>query len=108
MSVHPVVTYDVQADDFHLQLALSESAATEVTNWEIWAEAAERLAGHSLDGDEPSGDPYSIDSAYDAWKAGSTPRAYVESFQPTDEETDRLAAEHQARQDAEQAAWEES
>lgn len=68
-------------EDTHLIGWLAESAASDATAWERWVAEAERLAGHSLDGDEPSGDKYSMDSAYSAWKSGAAPADYVSSFQ---------------------------
>ena len=66
--------------DTHTALLQAEVAACQPTSWDRWANQAEQIAGHSLDGDEPSGDRYSMDSAYDAWRAGITPAGYVRSF----------------------------
>jgi hypothetical protein len=68
-------------EDSHLDGWRAEAAAVEPTAWEKWVAAAEIAAGHSLDGDEPSGDRYSIDSAYAAWEAGAAPAEYVSSIQ---------------------------
>jgi len=62
----------------HLEFAEYESAQLEETSWERWMANAERIAGHDLDGDEPSGDAYSIDGAYDAFRAGETATDYVQ------------------------------
>lgn len=45
-----------------------------------WVAEAERLAGHSLDGNEPSRAKFSMDAAYAAWKSGAAPEEYVASF----------------------------
>jgi hypothetical protein len=44
--------------------------------WLAWVKQAEALVGHSLDGDEDT-DGYSLDSAYAAWEAGVSPKAYA-------------------------------
>lgn len=65
----------------HFYIGALESAALIPDAWEIWFDQAEKLAGHSLDGDEFSGaDTYSVDGAYDAWEAGLTPAEYVASI----------------------------
>jgi len=66
--------------DTHKELADAEAAALAPTAWERWADKAEAIFGHSLDGDEPSGDNYSMDSAYEAYKANITPEAYVSTI----------------------------
>jgi hypothetical protein len=62
----------------HLEFAALESRALDIGPWDRWIEEAEALAGHSLDGDEPSGDGYSLDSAHYAYEAGYSPAEYVE------------------------------
>ena len=61
----------------HLEFAAYESTQLAETSWERWMIKAERIAGHDLDGDETTGDTYSIDGAYDAFRAGETPEQYV-------------------------------
>lgn len=63
----------------HLEFAASESAALEKTMWEEWIEAAEKLVGHHLDGDQNE-DGYSYGYAYDAWKAGKSVPEYFETI----------------------------
>lgn len=60
----------------HQEVYAIESAALEPTAWERWATRAERIAGHSLDGDGAT-DGYSLDEAYDAWQEGVTAADYV-------------------------------
>ncbi len=60
----------------HLEFAAQESEACEPTEFERWALVAERLAGHSLDGNQYE-DGYSLDGAVKAWKAGQSPATYV-------------------------------
>lgn len=62
----------------HLEFAAAESAALEPTAWDHWIDEAERVAGHSLDGDQRA-DGYSMDSAYRAWLNGRSPARYVAS-----------------------------
>ena len=58
--------------------------------WMRWLRAAEALAvaeggfrqdfgprGSPLDGDEPSGDTFSLDGAYDAFERGDAPAVYI-------------------------------
>jgi len=68
----------------HLEFAASESAALAPTDWERWFARAERLIGHDLDGDDSeaahaagTADGYSVDGAYDAWRAGLTVEQYA-------------------------------
>lgn len=77
--------------------------------WIAWAHEAERLAGQSIDGDRqatnPAPDRYSIDDAYEAWKAGDSPATYVQRTpEPTaaeeaahDEQVEREIAAHEIR-----------
>ena len=46
--------------------------------WERWYDDAVRLLGHDLDGDQER-DGYSIDFAYDQFRAGVTTIAYAKS-----------------------------
>jgi hypothetical protein len=64
----------------HLEFAAAESAALAPTEWEHWIDAAERLAGHHLDGDQAE-DGYSYDWAHMAYKGGFSPAIYVSSIQ---------------------------
>lgn len=53
--------------------------------WERFTATCERLLGHDLDGNDPDafdanksdGDGYSLDEAYEVFKAGKTAHAYV-------------------------------
>ena len=63
----------------HLEFAAAESAALRPTDWERWADKAEALAGHSLDGDQRD-DGYSLDDAYQAWLRGESPDSYVRTL----------------------------
>lgn len=60
-------------------LATWEAETTEPARsreWHEWIEKAERLAGHSLDGDEAT-NGYSMDGAHAAWQSWMTPEKYV-------------------------------
>lgn len=46
------------------------------SDWERWAEKAESLLGHDLDGDE-NRDGFSLDGAHEAYKDGMSVRDYV-------------------------------
>ena len=55
--------------------------------WERWAIKAEKIAGHSLDGDNSdaakaagTADGYSLDNAFEAWKSGLSPAVYIKSI----------------------------
>lgn len=54
-----------------------ERSATTSTAWDRWVAQAERMAGHSLDGDEFEGDGYSLDGAHEAFRAGMSASLYV-------------------------------
>jgi len=47
--------------------------------WFRWAREAERLLGHDLDGSDVDGKGcgYSLDEAFDKFRAGTTPHAYA-------------------------------
>lgn len=60
----------------HLEFAAMESAALVPGSWERWAREVEKKLGHSLDGDQAA-DGYSMDPAFDAWRAGASPDAHV-------------------------------
>jgi len=70
---------DLNDHPFAVHMA-TESAGLKKDDWEYWAEKAEALAGHDLDGNQET-DGYSIDFAYDAYKAGQTPEDYVASIE---------------------------
>ena len=63
----------------HLEFAAIESAALLPTSWDHWISAAEKLAGHDLDGNQET-DGYCLDLAHDAFCAGKTPTEYVASI----------------------------
>ena len=74
-----------QYEGSHLEFAAAESAALEPTDWERWYAAAEKAVGHDLDGDDTeearaagTADGYSVDGAYDAWRAGMTVTQYAQ------------------------------
>ena len=60
----------------HLEFAAHESRSLAPTRWESWVKAAERIVGHSLDGDRDT-DGYCLDDAYTAWERGSSPQQYA-------------------------------
>lgn len=61
----------------HLEFARSETASLYATEtWERWADHAEKLIGHSLDGDRQK-DGFSIDEAFEVFDRGCSPAAYV-------------------------------
>lgn len=75
--------------DFHAHEMNVDGGPAE-RRWSRWLDAAEKLAiadggfrqdcgpkGSPLDGDEPSGDTYSLDGAYDAFERGESPADYV-------------------------------
>lgn len=53
-----------------------EREASRSTKWDAWIKAAKELCGHSLDGDIHV-EGYSLDSAYEDFEKGVTPRQYV-------------------------------
>lgn len=63
----------------HLEFAAQESEALVSTSCESWLEKAERLVGHSLDGDQRE-DGYSLNGAVEAWRSGQSPAAYVQGI----------------------------
>jgi hypothetical protein len=71
------MAYDI-AEGSHFEFARAESAALEPTSWDRWIDKAEKLAGHSLDGDQWV-DGYSLDFAYVAFEAGTTAAAYAKA-----------------------------
>ena len=83
--MHPQIsTFDHEFMDF----AAIESAQLDGSDadraWLAFVKRAEKLLGHSLDGDDYAeviaagrSDGYSLDGAYDAWLAGGTPDTYV-------------------------------
>jgi len=61
--------------------------------WYAWYDAASKLAveaGQILDGDGPSGDPYNLDAAYEAWEAGTTPAQYIAQHAPAQRTPERV------------------
>lgn len=65
--------------DTHMDTWQSENRTTASDRaWYQWIAEAQRLAGHSLDGDQAT-DGYSMDYAYEAWEAGQTAAQYVAS-----------------------------
>lgn len=67
---------------FHPTQVARESGAPDAgeRKWLMFVAEAEKLLGHSLDGDDvdASGCGYSQDEAYDAWAAGCTAKSYVD------------------------------
>lgn len=64
--------------------AAAESAGLNPTAWDRWIAKAEKLIGHNLDGDDSDAAKaagiacgYSLDEAFDHFKRGTTPEAYV-------------------------------
>ena len=55
-----------------------EMDALKPSKFEGWAANVEDILGHDLDGDQQE-DGYSIDFAFDAFKAGMTPQQYAAS-----------------------------
>ncbi|RYF49326.1 MAG: hypothetical protein EOO38_08175 [Cytophagaceae bacterium] len=71
--------------DTHLETWKSETRTSpDEQHWYSWIKEAEKLAGHSLDGDNshdnPNPDGYSMDEAYESWETGCTPEQYVNSI----------------------------
>jgi hypothetical protein len=69
--------YDISEINPHLGLWQSETYVSPSERaWLAWVAAAEKLIGHSLDGDETT-DGYSLDGAYAAFEANLTAAEYV-------------------------------
>lgn len=68
---------------FHQDVWEMEQDTAADRSWYRWVDAASKLLGLSecMDGDEQA-DGYSLDSAYDAWRAGKTPAEYVAGWRP--------------------------
>ena len=56
-------------------------------NWDCWIAQAEKIARHNLDGENSeaaraagTADGYSLDDAFNAYRAGMSPAAYVRSI----------------------------
>lgn len=58
----------------------SGAISTSEANWLRWVGKAERIAGHDLDGDQDV-DGYSLDFAFEAFRAGMSAADHVASFQ---------------------------
>jgi hypothetical protein len=58
----------------------SGAADAHESRWLQWCAIVERLLGHSLDGDQET-DGYSIDFAYDAFRAKASPISYVQGVE---------------------------
>lgn len=72
--------HDLSEHPFSPQSVAFEGGASGDREWYLWLREAERLIGHSLDGNDPDfehGDGYSMDEAYNEWEAGKAPQAYV-------------------------------
>lgn len=65
---------DLQDHPMAVFHAAEQASITEI-QWLHWIDEVEALLGHSADGDE-SLDGYSLDGAYDAYRAGFTPVEY--------------------------------
>ena len=68
----------------HMAFASAESAALAPSSWERWVKAVEAKLGFDLDGDNSAeaiangtADGYSLDGAYDAWRAGDSVQRHV-------------------------------
>lgn len=59
--------------------AAAEAAGLDDTAWERWTARAEKILGHSLDGNQEL-DGYSLDFAFDAFKAGTSAEDYAASI----------------------------
>ena len=61
----------------HIELWKQETREpTHESEWMLFCERAEKMLGHSLDGDEDT-DGYSIDGAYDSYCGGMTAQEYA-------------------------------
>lgn len=58
----------------------SGASAQQEKRWLNWVAKAERIAGHSLDGDQDV-HGYSLDGALEAFERGTSAADYVSSFQ---------------------------
>jgi len=63
----------------HYENFLSETAQLKTSSWENWLNEAQKLCGHSLDGDMQL-DGYSLDDAYEWFKAKFTPEDYAKGY----------------------------
>lgn len=79
----------------HMIIWQAEALALQPTAWEKWADAAEALLGHGLDGDQDT-DGYSMDDAYDAFRLGWTPEEYADSLDDAPSEPYEDDVEHDA------------
>lgn len=73
---------DLEDHPFHPDQVAAESGESfGERQWLSWCGSAEKLLGHDLDGDDPefNGDGYSLDEAFDAFRAGVSPTQYVET-----------------------------
>ncbi len=72
---------DLNEHPFSPESVAFESGASDNSErkWLRWIDTAERLIGHDLDGNdvEQKGCGYSLDEAYDMFRKGTTPHAYV-------------------------------
>ena len=64
-------------ENFHADVWAMEQAQLEPCAWEKWIDAAEKKIGHDLDG-TLNIDGYSLDSAYDDFRAGMSVETHVE------------------------------
>lgn len=73
-------TEDIRETNAHAALWQSENyVSPSEREWLRWVKRVEQIVGHSLDGNQAT-DGYSLDFAYDAWKAGATAEGYAEEI----------------------------
>lgn len=62
--------------DFMAIAAFELEESVRISDWQRWIKQAQKLAGHTLDGDQEE-DGYSLDGANDAFDKGLSPAQYV-------------------------------
>lgn len=72
LSTHPFSPANIAAESGALTI-------DEDRLWMRWINRVEQIVGHDMDGDQEA-DGYSLDFAYDAWRAGQTPDTYAKSI----------------------------
>ena len=85
---------DYNEHPFAVFLASEAFVSAKEKDWLRWINVAEKIAGHSLDGDQDT-DGYSLDGAYDAFEAGLFPEEYLEKI-AYDAEQNLLKENHDA------------
>ena len=71
---------DINETNPHRAAWLSESASEAPTVWDTWVDIVEGLLGHDLDGNQEK-DGYSLDFAYDCFKADMKPITYAQKVE---------------------------